>query len=89
MAEGMNVRITGKLRSYVEAQTGENGLYESVSEYVRALIRQDYERTEAIKWSFLHQELLPGMQASEEQFTEFSSDEIKTAGRQMKKRHAP
>lgn len=88
MAEGMNVRITGKLKAYVEAQTGESGLYESVSEYVRALIRQDYERNEAVKWSSLHQELLPGLQATEEEFAEFSPVEIKAAGRQIKKRHA-
>lgn len=88
MAEGLNVRITGRLRSYVEAQTGENGLYESVSEYVRALIRQDYERAEAEKWASLHRELLPGMQAQEEDFVGFSPDEIKAKGRQMKKSHA-
>lgn len=88
MAEGVNVRITGKLKAYVEAQTGENGLYESVSEYVLALICQDYERQEAAKWSALGEELLPGMHAGKEEFSEFLPDEIKAAGRRMNKRHA-
>ncbi len=41
MAEGVNVRITGKLRTFIEEQAGINGLYESASEYVRDLIRRD------------------------------------------------
>ena len=39
MAEGVNVRITGKLRRFIEEQTSPNGLYESASEYVRDLVK--------------------------------------------------
>jgi len=44
MAESINVRLPDKLKDFVEKQTGPEGTYESVSEYIRALIRQDYER---------------------------------------------
>lgn len=52
MTEGVNVRITGKLRRFIEEQTSPNGLYESASEYVRDLIRRDYQRLEERKWSW-------------------------------------
>ena len=32
MAEGLNVRITGKLRRFIEEQASPNGLYESAAE---------------------------------------------------------
>jgi antitoxin ParD1/3/4 len=60
MAEGVNVRITGKLRRFIEEQAGPNGLYESASEYVRDLIRRDYQRQEERKWSWLMDQLRPG-----------------------------
>ena len=63
MAEGVNVRITGKLRRFIEEQASPNGLYESASEYVRDLIRRDYQRQEERKWSWLLDQLRPGMEA--------------------------
>ena len=44
MAEAANARITGKLRPFIEEQVSPNGLYESASEYIRDLIRRDYQR---------------------------------------------
>ena len=86
MAEGINVRISGKLRSFVEAQIGENGLYESVSEYIRSLIRQDFEKEENTRWEWLEEELLPGLHASEDEFVEFTPEDIIQTARQMKRR---
>ncbi len=60
MAEGVNVRITGKLKRFVEEQASPSGLYESASEYVRDLIRRDYQRQEKRKWSWLMDQLRPG-----------------------------
>ena len=40
----MNVRISGPLKDFVNQQTGEQGQYESVSEYIRDLIRRDAEK---------------------------------------------
>ena len=37
----MNVRVSGPLKDFVNQQVGETGSYESVSEYVRDLIRRD------------------------------------------------
>lgn len=88
MADGINVRITGKLRLFVESQIGESGVYESVSEYIRSLVRQDFERVEAEKWNALHGELAPGMRSPEDKFVEFSPKEIKTAARRVKNRYA-
>ena len=80
MAEGVNVRITGKLRRFIEEQAGPNGLYESASEYVRDLIRRDYQLQEERKWSWLIDQLRPGMEADQSEFAVFDPEEIiKTA----------
>ena len=80
MAEGVNVRITGKLRRFIEEQVSADGLYESASEYVRDLIRRDYQRQEKRKWSWLMDQLRPGMTADESEFVPLDPDEIiKTA----------
>lgn len=88
MSEGINVRITGRLRSFVESRIGEAGVYESVSEYIRSLIRQDFEKAEAEKWNALHDELSPGIQAPDNEFVDFTPEAIKTSARRSKKRHA-
>jgi antitoxin ParD1/3/4 len=78
MAESVNVRISGKLIKFVKEQTGPEGMYESVSEYIRALIRQDYERMEEHRRQRLHTELEPGMSAGEGEFTEVSAEDVIT-----------
>ena len=83
MAEGINVRLSGKLRAFVELQTGDNGLFESVSEYVRSLIRQDFERAQGKKWTALYDELEDGINAPEEDFESVDLNEIKAAGKQL------
>ncbi len=84
MAEGVNVRITGKLRRFIEEQAGINGLYESASEYVRDLIRRDYQRQEEQKWSWLVDQLRPGMQADESEFGPLDPEEIIKAAKKEK-----
>jgi antitoxin ParD1/3/4 len=76
MAEGVNVRITGKLRRFIEEQASPNGLYESASEYVRDLICRDYQRHEVRKWSWLMDQLRPGMEAEESEFVSWDPEEI-------------
>lgn len=76
MAESVNVRISGKLIKFIKEQTGPEGMYESVSEYIRALIRQDYERLEEHRWQRLYGELEPGMNADESQFIEVSAEDV-------------
>ena len=76
MAEGVNVRITGKLRRFIEEQASPIGLYESTSEYVRDLIRRDYQRHEERKWGWLMDQLRPGMEADESEFVPLDPEEI-------------
>ncbi len=40
----VNARLSGPLASFVERMIGEDGLYETPSEYIRDLIRRDMER---------------------------------------------
>ena len=84
MAEGVNVRITGKLRRFIEEQTSPNGLYESASEYVRDLIRRDYQLREERKWSWFLDQLRPGMEADESEFLPLDPKEIIKAAKKEK-----
>lgn len=89
MAEGVNVRITGKLRRFIEEQAGPDGLYESASEYVRDLIRRDYQRQEGRKWRWLMDQLRPGMEADESEFIPFQIQEIIKTAKKEKADNAP
>ena len=84
MAEGVNVRITGKLRRFIQEQASPNGLYESASEYVRDLIRRDYQRQEERKWIWLMDQLRPGMEANESEFVPLDPEEIIKAAKKEK-----
>ena len=76
MAEGVNVRFNEKMRIFIESRIGGNGLYSSASEYIRDLVRRDYEREEARKWQWLMAELHSGMEADEADFEAFDPDDI-------------
>ena len=76
MAEGVNVRLSGPLKKYVQEQVSPTGLYESASEYVRTLIRQDYEESEKLKWNRLIDELTPGLEADVSEFKEVSAQDV-------------
>lgn len=71
-----NVKISGRLEEYTRTQIGENGLYETVSEYLRDLIRQDMERQKAKTWADLQVELTPGMQAPPSAFVEVTAADV-------------
>ncbi len=87
MAEGVNVRVSGQLKDYVKTQVTPTGLYESASEYIRNLIRKDYEKSEQSKWNSLIGELTPGLQAEESKFIEVSAkDVIKRCKKQKNKK---
>ena len=88
MAQGVNVRITGKLRRFIEEQASPNGLYESASEYVRDLIRRDYQRQEERKWSWFMDQLRPGMEADESEFVPLDPEEIIRAAKKEKANNA-
>jgi putative addiction module CopG family antidote len=76
MAQGVNVRLSGSLKEFLDDQIAPKGLYESASEYVRTLIREDYERIEARRWSRLVSELKPGVSAAPSEFHEVSARDV-------------
>ena len=76
MAEGVNVRFSGELQRFIQLRTSEQGLYGSASEYIRDLVRRDYEREEQRKWALLRHELKPGIKAPESEFVPLNAEEI-------------
>lgn len=64
----MNVRISGALSQFVASRVGEDGAYEDVGEYIRALIRRDREQAEEQAFARLKAELQHGFAADEESY---------------------
>jgi antitoxin ParD1/3/4 len=84
MAEGVNVRFSGALKEFVEQRSGSNGLYGSASEYIRDLVRRDYESDEAQRWDSLHLELKAGMAASESDFVPLDTKSVLAEARRRR-----
>jgi antitoxin ParD1/3/4 len=76
MAETISLRLSGPLRSFVEDRAGENGLYDSPDEYLRDLVRRDFEAEEARRWDRLHRELEIGMSTPESDFAPLEMDSV-------------
>jgi antitoxin ParD1/3/4 len=87
MAEGVNVRFAGELQRFIQDRTGESGLYASASEYIRDLVRRDYEREEQRKWAWLSQELKPGAEAPETSFVPLEADNLIAEAKARRKKH--
>ena len=76
MAEGINVRFAGALQQFIQDRVGSSGLYSSASEYIRDLVRRDFERDEERKWSALRDELKAGIEADESQFVPLNAKTV-------------
>jgi antitoxin ParD1/3/4 len=87
MAEGVNVRFAGELQKFIQSRVGESGLYASASEYLRDLVRRDYEREEQRKWTWLRSELKVGLEASESEFMALDAGKIIRGAKTRKKAH--
>ncbi len=87
MAEGVNVRFAGELQRFIQNRIGGSGLYASASEYIRDLVRRDFEREEQRKWSWLRQELKAGAQAAESDFVALDADKIIAEAKARRKKH--
>lgn len=72
----LNVRVSGTLGEFVEANVGENGAYENVSEYVRDLIRRDKERVEREAFERLKGELQRAFAAPDSAYVPLSPDDV-------------
>ena len=85
MSEGINVRLQGRLREFVKEKSDpERGTFSSASEYIRDLIRHDYEAEEKRRWAMLRQELAEGMSAEPEEFESVSANDIIEEARRKK-----
>jgi antitoxin ParD1/3/4 len=87
MAEGVNVRFAGELQRFIQSRIGESGLYGSASEYIRDLVRRDYEREEQRKWLWLRQELKFGAEADEAEFMALDANAIIADAKKRRKTH--
>jgi antitoxin ParD1/3/4 len=76
MAEGVNVRFAGELQRFIQSRVGASGIYASASEYIRDLVRRDYEQEEARKAIWLRQELKPGLEAKDSEFADLNEDNL-------------
>jgi antitoxin ParD1/3/4 len=68
MSAAITVQFPGELESFVQQRVGTSGLYDSASEYIRDLVRRDYEQEDRRRWAILENELAPGMKADESEF---------------------
>lgn len=57
MSERINARLSQPLAEFADRMVGEAGLYETLSEYVRDLIRRDMERCDSL---FVQDAILTG-----------------------------
>jgi antitoxin ParD1/3/4 len=87
MAEGVNLRFAGELQRFIQQRIGVSGLYASASEYIRDLVRRDYERDEQRKWQWLRQELKAGLEASESDFVALDADSLISEAKARRKKH--
>jgi antitoxin ParD1/3/4 len=83
MAEGINVRFAGPLQNFIRQRVGPSGLYQSASEYIRDLVRRDYEREEENRGEALYEELRSGAGAP---LSEFVALDVEAVIRKAKKR---
>lgn len=72
----MTVRLSGSLSEFVSANVGEAGDYESVSEYIRDLIRRDKTRLEREAFERLKAELERAFSAPDDSYHPLSAAEI-------------
>lgn len=77
----LNVRVSGRLGDFVSANTGGDGAFENVSEYVRDLIRRDMQRVEDEAFERLKAELQNAFAAPDESYHAFDVEAVIARGR--------
>ena len=89
MSEGVNVRFKGELKHFIDSRVDDSaGLYNSTSEYIRDLVRRDYEAEEARKWAWLRSELREGADADPSQFKPLRAESVIKKARKQRRAHA-
>lgn len=85
MSEGINVRLPGRLQEFVKEKSDPvRGSFSSASEYIRDLIRHDYDAEESRRWAALGQELSEGMKAGSDEFQSLEAKDIINEARRKK-----
>ncbi|QDU72488.1 ribbon-helix-helix domain-containing protein [Mucisphaera calidilacus] len=77
MGKEIQFEVPEGLHDFICAQSGAGGLYATTDEYLRDLIRRDYERQQAGRWQSLLHELEQGMEADDSDFQPLDMDAIK------------
>lgn len=72
----LTVRVSGALSEFVAQNVGDDGLYENISEYIRDLIRRDFERAEQEAFQALKAELTLAFAAPDEDFIPLDAAKI-------------
>ena len=72
----MTVRIGGALSDHVSANVGEDGSYESVSEYIRDLIRRDMDRWDREAFDRLKAELTQAFAAPDTSYQPLTASDV-------------
>ena len=72
----LTVRLSGALNDFVQANVGEDGVYENVSEYIRDLIRRDKERTDQEAFDRLKTELTHAFAAPDSSYQPLTAAEV-------------
>ena len=72
----LTVRLSGALHDFVQANVGEDGAYENLSEYIRDLIRRDKERTEQEAFDRLKAELTHAFAAPDSSYEDLTAAEV-------------
>ena len=76
MAEGINVRFAGTLQQFIHQRVSDSGLYSSASEYIRDLVRRDFEKENEKKSEWLRGQLRAGALAAESEFVPLDADTL-------------
>ncbi len=72
----MTVRLSGTLSDFVAQNVSEEGAYESVSEYLRDLIRRDKEQADLKAFDRLKGELTLAFAAPDATFESLSAEDV-------------
>jgi antitoxin ParD1/3/4 len=85
MATAINISFAGELQQFIEHRVADGtGLYESPDEYLRDLVRRDYEREEQSKWQALRHELRAGAVADESAFVPLDAEAVISQARNLR-----
>lgn len=84
MAAGINVRFAGPLQEFIRRRTGTGGLYQSASEYIRDLVRRDFEREEAQREESLFRHLKEAAEAPLSEFVPLDVEAVIRAGKKRR-----